>query len=468
MFKLQNAFIVCIVFLYMNISGCCKKNDVYSDSSKRITNSVAMEMIYLNKGYWVSKYETTQDQFTNIMGFNPSSCPLAGKYPIENMSKEEAEIFCAKLTSFDYIRGRIPKGCSYQLPSYDEWKDYIADAGVEKSITKAGIYGFSGGYDASLIKICEIGSGEKNRLGIYDLRGNVCEMSRDISSDTENPYQIFGACYNTSRKEYLDIYNICYTKERRYDTGFRCVLIKQPAKDIGMTTLHNAIIAGDMDKFLSLIGAYPDLINITNIYGETPVHMAVLCDQYDMAKILISNKADINTRTNDGAFPLNYACSIGNSDMVMLLVNSGAVVPDIAYKGMSCMHLGVRTWNREFVRTLVVLGFEDEISWDLGYKNQYGEPVRQGTAMSVALKYNRVDIASELLKCKVSFDITDLDGLNVLQNCVRAGWVEGVKSLIEKGIDVNFKDKHGHTALYYANLLGNLEIVRLLKSNGGI
>ena len=43
--------------------------------------------------------------------------------------------------------------------------------------------------------------------------------------------------------------------------------------------------------------------------------------------------------------------------------------------------------------------------------------------------------------------------------------IEEIKSLIEKGANVNEKDNDGKTPLHRASIKGNLEIVKLLKNH---
>ena len=46
------------------------------------------------------------------------------------------------------------------------------------------------------------------------------------------------------------------------------------------------------------------------------------------------------------------------------------------------------------------------------------------------------------------------------------GRTDLVKALLEKGADVNMKDKKGKTALIYATTKGKDEIVKILKQSG--
>ena len=51
-------------------------------------------------------------------------------------------------------------------------------------------------------------------------------------------------------------------------------------------------------------------------------------------------------------------------------------------------------------------------------------------------------------------------------SAVRANNFELVKKLIDEGVDVNYQDKYGNTALIYASRQGNKEICNLLINYG--
>lgn len=191
------------------------------------TNGIGMEMIKLSTGYYVSKYETRQSEFEKIMGYNPGSATFPDR-PVGNLTADEAIEFCSKLTKFEKEKELLPDGYVYSLPTYKQWREYIADAGLEGSITA---YNYP---DNTWFTTQPVGSGEVNRLGIFDLRGNVSEYSIDLySQDTElkrGVQVILGAFYNCSMKEYLLVENKSGFSKRRDKSGhvgFRCLLVEE-------------------------------------------------------------------------------------------------------------------------------------------------------------------------------------------------------------------------------------------------
>ena len=176
-------------------------------------------MVKLSSGYYVSEFETRQADFETVMGSNPS-IHRGPTLPVDNLTGREAEEFCAKLTELERAAGRLPKNCVYDLPTFDQWLEYTADASLEKSITPFGTPGKE--YDAPL----PVGSGEVNRLGLYDLRGNVSEYSKDCYNTGSK--LILGAWWNTHRTDFLQVKNragFMNANEKGLGVGFRCVLV---------------------------------------------------------------------------------------------------------------------------------------------------------------------------------------------------------------------------------------------------
>lgn len=58
------------------------------------------------------------------------------------------------------------------------------------------------------------------------------------------------------------------------------------------------------------------------------------------------------------------------------------------------------------------------------------------------------------------------EGKTALMHASKAGNIDTIRLLVEKGADINLPDKNGFTALYYAVEGGNAEAVRFLLENG--
>ena len=119
--------------------------------------------------YRVARYEVTQAQYEEITGENPSQFTEA-RAPVDSVSWEDAESFCARLTAREQKAGRLPPDWVYELPTDEQWDQFAAGTGTKDAVT-------------SLEKAREhpepVGSGPPNPLGLYDVVGNVWEWCRD-------------------------------------------------------------------------------------------------------------------------------------------------------------------------------------------------------------------------------------------------------------------------------------------------
>lgn len=149
--------------------------------------------------------------------------PACSECPVGNVTGDEALAFCARLTEREAQRGMLPQGYAYRLPTFAQHLECVADAPLVGSVTPVGGRG-----GAHLKGPLSVGSGEVNKLGIYDLRGNVSEYLCE-------PYNtgsltVVGPFWNTHREDFLAIYNragLMSKDKKGPNIGFRCVLVPE-------------------------------------------------------------------------------------------------------------------------------------------------------------------------------------------------------------------------------------------------
>ena len=83
--------------------------------------------VILTKGFYLGKYEVTQEQYEKVIGTNPSKFK-GDKLPVETVSWDNAVAFCDVLTK----RERIPRGWKFSLPTEAQW-EYACRAGTTSS-----------------------------------------------------------------------------------------------------------------------------------------------------------------------------------------------------------------------------------------------------------------------------------------------------------------------------------------------
>jgi len=189
-------------------------------------------------------------------------------HPVVQVSWEDAKSFCAWLTARERASGMIGEREEYRLPSDHEWscavgigaREDAAKLPAEKDgkITDAFPWGsawpppagtgnYAGeelqpalangkyhyikeviaGYRDTFVETAPVGSFSANRLGLFDLGGNVLEWCEDWYDKEQKDRVLRGASWDTYDRAYLlSSYRVHYPPRDRYFNGggFRCVL----------------------------------------------------------------------------------------------------------------------------------------------------------------------------------------------------------------------------------------------------
>lgn len=108
----------------------------------------------------------------------------------------------------------------------------------------------------------------------------------------------------------------------------------------GFTILGLASFFGHISIVKSLLknGADPNIPS-DNQLKVTPIHSACAISNLQIAKLLISYKADVNARQLQGVTPLHSAAHNGQTLLVKLLIESGADINAIMDNGLTPLNL---------------------------------------------------------------------------------------------------------------------------------
>ena len=132
------------------------------------------------RDFYIGSTEVTQNLWEAVMGSNPSKFH-GGNLPVENVSWNDCQTFCERLSD---LTGR-----NFRLPTEAEW-EYAARGG-----NRSRGYKYSGSddigsvawyWDNSNSKTHPVASKQSNGLGLYDMSGNVWEWTSDLWSDNYN------------------------------------------------------------------------------------------------------------------------------------------------------------------------------------------------------------------------------------------------------------------------------------------
>ena len=92
-----------------------------STSSEADSNERPLTQVRISRGFWMGKYEMTQDQWQAVMGSNPSNFSGCGRCPVEDVNWDNTQGFIRRLNA-------RAGGQPYRLPTEAEW-EYAATGG---------------------------------------------------------------------------------------------------------------------------------------------------------------------------------------------------------------------------------------------------------------------------------------------------------------------------------------------------
>jgi formylglycine-generating enzyme required for sulfatase activity len=211
--------------------------------TKQITNGIGMKLVPVPKGtfwmgdrgsqeqvpvehdFYIGVYLVTQEQWQAVMERNPSYFSRSGdgadkvkdvsdddlkQFPVEQVSWDDVQEFLKALNAREKDRGFL-----YRLPSVAEWEYacrggatsqedcafdfYCAQPSNDLSSEQANFDGRKPAGSAPqgqyLERTSKVGSYQPNRLGIYDMHGNVYEWCADPSPSDGLKRMCRGGCW---------------------------------------------------------------------------------------------------------------------------------------------------------------------------------------------------------------------------------------------------------------------------------
>ena len=241
---------------------------------KEIVNSLRMKLVLVPQGtFWMGErgsqtqvqilrdfymgvYPVTQEQWQAIMGSNPSyfSRSGGGADKVKGFSDADLKLFPVEDVSWDNVQEFLKRlnereknsGFLYRLPTEAEWEYtcrggatsqdecafdfYFAQPTNDLSFQQANFDGRNPAGNAPkgewLHRTTKVGSYKPNRLGIYDMHGNVWEWCADLFQSGGSA-RVFrgGGWFNGGPNCRAAYRSSCEPGYRNYFVGFRLAAV---------------------------------------------------------------------------------------------------------------------------------------------------------------------------------------------------------------------------------------------------
>ena len=168
----------------------------------------------------------------------------------------------------------------------------------------------------------------------------------------------------------------------------------------------------------------------------------------EKVRILLAKGVDVNAQDEEGSTPLCLAVKSGKMEIVQVLVEAGAKINEGSWPPLG---EAVNKNDIAIAKYLIAHGANVNAPeyWTVLQQTPY---VGNNVEMVKLLIANGAEVNAG--------DWTPLHG------AADEGRRDIAEALVQKGADVNAKDKKGYTPLYYANQNHNLDIIKLLVAKG--
>lgn len=153
---------------------------------------------------------------------------------------------------------------------------------------------------------------------------------------------------------------------------------------------------------------------------------------------------------------LHYASSYNYTEVISLLLNSGASVDKTIFDGDTALNMAANLGHQEAVELLISLGA------NINHQSADGGV----TPLIDATINGHVNIVKTILKHKPNLDITDGLGQNALIIAINKDNLDIAQLLINAGIDINSPDLSNNYPITYAIFKGEYSLVESLIKMG--
>jgi ankyrin repeat protein len=233
-------------------------------------------------------------------------------------------------------------------------------------------------------------------------------------------------------------------------------------------TIHAAANDGDLARVRAILSQNPELVDVPDERGFTPLQLAARGGHRDVVDALLSSGADINARhpryglaAVDFAFQRELQRSLfagpdESAGLTAYLVSRGADFdPNAAISGRTRLHQAAVFGNADLARLLIELGADVDADY------------HGATPLTFAASKGGTAVITALLDHGADPNPLDVEGKTPLLRAVEVGAAAAAEALLARGADAGVVEPEtGEGLLHVAALSGSVDIVSALLDRG--
>lgn len=231
-----------------------------------------------------------------------------------------------------------------------------------------------------------------------------------------------------------------------------------------------------------LLIAHGAAVDIRDSYGLTPLTAAISVNALAFAKLLLDNGAKVN-RFSVETSPLLLAATKDSCNMIELLLDRGADINITSPHGSTPLLQAIRYSAQNAACLLIERGADIHVKDKQGFtpmrllaKNGLSLVLRKlldakllsqqdkEHILMYATIANRLSLVKHLIYEKMDVNFQTEEGFSLLALAAMGNYKEIVQFLLEKGADMELRDKMGLRPLDHAERDGRVEIQKLLTA----
>jgi len=211
-----------------------------------------------------------------------------------------------------------------------------------------------------------------------------------------------------------------------------------------------------------------DLLDVTDELGRAALHIAIVENHPECARLLIHWGAGIERATKGPQHtPLHLAAAHGRDEVARRLIAARASVAAKDADGCTPLHLAAATGQHRVVTLLLKHEAQIDARSASGQTPLHMAAAIAADAPERDLRRRKVEAAQVLIEARAALDAEDKADRTPLHLAVAGGFADMVATLIRAGANPRIRtEEGGETAWDLARRLGDARVIEALRAPG--